>query len=124
MSNRDTEIIPAHVRLLELLRADPATKGMRVHRDVLARACVDHARAVELLKDVEKKLPSDPKDFRPLLRQFADLKLARGEGRVISVDGSPYLTRIFLEQGKPEFGAFLHCFHKGDQVRDFHSHPW
>lgn len=45
-------------------------------------------------------------------------------GRVISVEGSEYLTRLFINHGNPEQGAFLHHFHKGDQGRDFHNHPW
>jgi len=58
------------------------------------------------------------------LHEFAKDQLAIGNGRTIIVDGSEYLTRIYLRQGQPDFGMFLHYFHKGDQVRDLHSHPW
>ncbi len=44
--------------------------------------------------------------------------------RTIVVGGGPYLTRLFLLRGFRPFGMFIHYFHKGDQGRDFHNHPW
>lgn len=62
-------------------------------------------------------------DLDAFLHEFAKQQLAVGNGRVINVDGSPYLTRVYLRTRTPDFGAFLHFFHKGDQFRDLHSHP-
>ena len=47
----------------------------------------------------------------------------------IMVDGSPYLTRYFLD-GEPihqlgERGhVYLHHFHASDQIHELHNHPW
>lgn len=50
-------------------------------------------------------------------------------------DGSPYLTRWYLWPGKPRsgpegndldvpFALFVHYFHRSDDDRDQHNHPW
>jgi hypothetical protein len=40
-------------------------------------------------------------------------------------DGSPYLTRYtLLDFGKNRGRLFLHRFHRGDEDRDVHNHPW
>jgi hypothetical protein len=64
------------------------------------------------------------KEAELVLHAFAHKEIEAGRGRVIVVDGSPYLSRVFLRAKDPDLGVFLHYFHKGDQVRDFHNHPW
>ncbi len=55
--------------------------------------------------------------------------------RTIETDGRPYLTRWYLWPGKPRsgpddngidlpFAVFIHYFHRGDEDRDQHNHPW
>lgn len=55
--------------------------------------------------------------------------------RTIETDGRPYLTRWYLWPGKPRssgdgedldipFAVFIHFFHRGDDDRDQHNHPW
>lgn len=57
--------------------------------------------------------------------------------RVITVADLPYLTRYFifrrsaLTEGMetkvtkpPRWGLYLHRFHRGDQDRELHNHPW
>lgn len=55
--------------------------------------------------------------------------------RVIETDGNPYLTRWYLWPGAPRkgkddvtpeapFAVFIHFFHRGDEDRDEHNHPW
>lgn len=60
--------------------------------------------------------------------------------RTITTDGKPYLTRWYLWPRGPRtvadslkddavtpnapFAVFIHYFHRGDDDRDLHSHPW
>lgn len=54
---------------------------------------------------------------------------------ITGLDGTPYLTRWYLWPGKPRtdgdgdalalpFAVFVHFFHRGDEDRDPHNHPW
>lgn len=41
----------------------------------------------------------------------------------------PYLSRYYLFRSpdgsrRLPFGTFLHCFHRSDEDRDLHNHPW
>lgn len=56
--------------------------------------------------------------------------LSRLPKRTIFVNGTPYLTRYFL-QGSPEDvevgdppGVYIHHFHASDTDRELHNHPW
>lgn len=53
--------------------------------------------------------------------------------RTIETDGRPYLTRFYVWPPKPrrgeaepdsKFAVFIHFFHRGDEDRDQHNHPW
>ncbi len=47
--------------------------------------------------------------------------------RVYGQDGehwTPYLTRVFLTPRTRWGGLYLHIFHRGDQDRHVHDHPW
>ena len=46
--------------------------------------------------------------------------------RVIHTNGDPYLSRFYLWDKWREYlpGVFLHYFHRGDDDRDLHNHPW
>lgn len=55
--------------------------------------------------------------------------------RTIETDGRPYLTRWYLWPGAPRsgpdengskapFAVFIHHFHRGDNDRNQHNHPW
>jgi len=46
--------------------------------------------------------------------------------RVIEVDGDPYLSRFYLLHTRRDIlpGIFLHYFHRGDNDRELHNHPW
>ena len=46
--------------------------------------------------------------------------------RVIDgADGSPYLTRYTIVDLGSQIGRlYLHRFHRGDEDRELHSHPW
>lgn len=81
----------------------------------------ENLKAMELLANVAEQRECIANQ---MLWKYANEQLDKGNGRVINVDGSPYLTRIYLDRGKPESGMFLHHFHKGDQGRDVHNHPW
>lgn len=72
-----------------------------------------------------------------LLNRFAAWALSRIPSRTINgPDGDPYLTRWYLwprgprtlddqaTGGEHPFAIFLHYFHRGDDDRDQHSHPW
>ncbi len=43
--------------------------------------------------------------------------------KIISLDGSPYLTRYTIFRC-PLFGVFLHHIHRSDSDRSLHDHPW
>ena len=55
--------------------------------------------------------------------------------RTIHTDGVPYLTRWYVYPGKPRteddavtpkgrFAVFIHYFHRSDDDREQHNHPW
>ena len=47
------------------------------------------------------------------------------EFKVIGINGNPYLTRYYITpRWFKLFGLFLHEFHRGDNDRDLHNHPW
>lgn len=57
--------------------------------------------------------------------------VARLPFRTITADGRPYLTRWYLWPPRPRgkdddtsFAVFIHFFHRGDEDRDQHNHPW
>lgn len=40
-------------------------------------------------------------------------------------DGSPYLRRFrVFDRGRDKYRLFLHEFHRGDEDREIHNHPW
>lgn len=44
--------------------------------------------------------------------------------RVIQGESGPYLTRWTLREREDGGHDFLHFFHRGDEDRDLHDHPW
>lgn len=48
------------------------------------------------------------------------------ERQDIGIRGDPYLTRWFIVGGLESQGrrVYLHYFHRGDQERALHDHPW
>jgi hypothetical protein len=42
---------------------------------------------------------------------------------VVNCDRNPYLTRWYLFR-RPAFAIFLHRFHRSDEDRALHDHPW
>lgn len=42
---------------------------------------------------------------------------------IVNCFGDKYLTRWYLIRKKP-FGLFLHLFHRSDEDRAHHDHPW
>jgi len=43
--------------------------------------------------------------------------------QTIQFDGDPYLTRYYIFSNR-FFGLYLHEFHRADNDRDLHNHPW
>jgi hypothetical protein len=74
--------------------------------------------------------------FERLVVRFLKKVVAKLPSRTIrGPDGSPYLTRWYLWPGKPRsgpdgndldvpFAVFVHFFHRSDEDRDQHNHPW
>ena len=47
--------------------------------------------------------------------------------REIVLDGRPYLRRFYITSKTDKdraFGVYLHYFHRGDEDRELHNHPW
>lgn len=70
-----------------------------------------------------------------IIRLLKKLVVKLPHRTITSPDGSPYLTRWYLWPGKPRsgpdsndihipFALFIHYFHRGDDDRDQHNHPW
>lgn len=87
---------------------------------------MNNYKGLELVGQLIKSMPGERLLNQALWALHDGLWAVRGNdaGRVIVVDGSPYLSRLYVNRGRPDAGAFLHYFHKGDQGRDFHNHPW
>jgi hypothetical protein len=69
----------------------------------------------KLWKNNERKLKM--KTFEKLLDRMFDHKT------IVSCDRKPYLKRWYLLRRK-SFAFFLHRFHRSDEDRALHDHPW
>lgn len=47
-----------------------------------------------------------------------------GKKVIYDKDGEKYLTRFYLVPKNNTFNVYLHWFHKGDDDRAPHDHPW
>jgi hypothetical protein len=54
------------------------------------------------------------------------IKLNLKKRTIYRRDNEPYLTRyyIFRKPVKWMPSMYIHCFHRGDQDKELHSHPW
>ena len=73
-----------------------------------------------------------------MLERLLKRLVAKLPSRTIVTDGRPYLTRWYLWPRGPRtggktgddatpaspFAVFIHFFHRGDEDRDQHNHPW
>lgn len=66
-----------------------------------------------------------------MMERFLEWWSDRLQGRLIVIDGEPYMERYFLADIDWTFfkwrfrrAVYLHCILKGDSHRGLHNHPW